>query len=176
MDGSAMKLTFNGCCRGGRGGRPRDKAATVPSAITDTCLFDGNWMVDAGDDAAWSAALNVSIGPISSNDAGIGRVDVVIAAWSPCSDDGGTLLRGTFDVSRDEETMLLDPDRTGLPGLKSEPIPAPGPYLFELRSALGERDGRLSLCLFDTDVVGRPGDEIAIDRLSDGCVTLPCGD
>ncbi len=31
MDGVARKLTFSGCCRGGRGGRPLEAAATIPS-------------------------------------------------------------------------------------------------------------------------------------------------
>ena len=55
----------------------------------------------------------------------------------------GTLLRGVRGVVEDKETMLLDPDCGGLPGLKSEPIPAPWPYC-SLRPELGERDGRLS--------------------------------
>lgn len=43
------------------------------------------------------------------------------------SEEVGTLLQGECCVVRDKETMLLDPDTGGLPGLKSEPIPAPGP-------------------------------------------------
>ncbi len=72
--------------------------------------------------------------------------------------------------------MLLDADCAGLPGLKSEPIPAPGPYWFALRPALGERDWRASFCLFNIDVVGRAGDGTVMGRLSVVGVALPCGD
>ncbi len=91
MDGSAMKLTFSGCCRGGRGGRPRDKAATVPFGMTRSCVVVGGWMVDAANVAAGAVGVEATETTTSVDESVSGGSCTAATARSPCGDERGTL-------------------------------------------------------------------------------------
>ena len=125
MDGAAMKLTRRGCCRGGRGGRPRDAAATVPSSSGQSSERRWSLVVQSKSmpsDSAGSQDAMHAIDGCPHVDEGWGSSACMIAdaaGCTHCCDCGCTVLTGWFGCM----SLLTDDD--GLPGLKSDPIPAP---------------------------------------------------